>query len=175
MEAHSDKLKIAVAIIIPNIGNIIQKRYIDGLKIPGGPCWYTGLNKPWYTPPNYVFPPVWLAMYTGMGYASYLVWRDGAGFGGPATNALLLYGLNLVTQWAWSPIFFKHHSMKWSLFDIILSTGTAVATAASFYSINSCAGKILLPYVAWMSFLTLWNYSTYRRNSGGSTNEIKRK
>lgn len=113
MDGHCDKLKVAAAIIIPNIGNFIQKHYIDGLKVPGGPCWYTGLNKPWYTPPNYVFPPMWLTMYTSMGYASYLVWRDGNGFGGQASCALLLYGTHLISQWAWSPIFFKHHSMKW--------------------------------------------------------------
>lgn len=113
MEGNCDKLKLAAAIIIPNIGNFIQKHYIDGLKVPGGPCWYTGLNKPWYTPPNYVFPPMWLTMYTSMGYASYLVWRDGNGFSGQATCALLLYGAHLISQWSWSPIFFKYHSMKW--------------------------------------------------------------
>lgn len=113
MVEHCDKLKIAAAIIIPNIGNFIQKHYIDGLKVPGGPCWYTGLKKPWYTPPNYVFPPIWLAMYTSMGYASYLVWRDGNGFDGKASSALLIYGAHLILQWIWSPIFFKHHSMRW--------------------------------------------------------------
>lgn len=113
MDGHCDKLKVAAAIIVPNIGNFIQKHYIDGLKVPGGPCWYTGLNKPWYTPPNYVFPPMWLTMYTSMGYASYLVWRDGNGFGAESSCALLLYGTHLISQWAWSPIFFKHHSMKW--------------------------------------------------------------
>lgn len=113
MEANYDKLKLAAAIFIPNVGNIIQKHYIDGLKVPGGPCWYTGLKKPWYTPPNYIFPPMWLAMYSSLGYASYLVWQESNGLDGPTTTALLLYGSHLISQFMWSPIFFKHHSIKW--------------------------------------------------------------
>ncbi|XP_037044606.1 translocator protein-like [Bradysia coprophila] len=173
MDGHCDKLKLAAAIIIPNIGSFVQKHYVEGLKVPGGPCWYTNLKKPWYTPPNYVFPPMWLAMYTSMGYASYLVWRDGNGFNDRTACAFLWYGSHLISQVVWSPIFFKHHSMKWSFIDISISTAAAIGTAVTFYNINETAGKILIPHLVWMGFLTFWNYVTYKKNTGGSDKEIK--
>lgn len=62
-----------------------------------------------------------------------------------------------------------------SLVDIAVATSTAVATTVAFYNINVTAGKILIPHLVWMGFLTLWNYSTYKRNSGQNADEVKAK
>lgn len=106
--------QIAGAMLLPNVGGFVNgKLTVSNLK-----PWYASLNKPKLNPPNWIFGPVWTSIYTAMGYASYLVWRDGGGFeltlgNDPAKYALTLYGTQLILNWAWTPLFFHYHSFKW--------------------------------------------------------------
>jgi TspO/MBR family len=74
---------------------------------------YKSLKKPSWTPPSWLFGPVWTALYTAMGVASWLVWREGGGW-----VPLSLYGIQLLLNFAWSPIFFKQHDIGLALADI---------------------------------------------------------
>lgn len=106
-------VKIAAAIVLPNVGGIYGSRIVrDNLK-----PWYAALNRPTWNPPNYVFAPVWTGIYCGIGYASYLVYRDvtasASGWDERAQLALALYANQMIINWVWTPVFFKYHSLKW--------------------------------------------------------------
>lgn len=106
---QSERTIAAGAIILPNIGGwaggFITKSNIKP--------WYEGLKAPAWAPPSAVFGPVWTTLYCGMGYASYVVYNKGGGFSGAAKLPLSLYAAQLALNWAWTPIFFHYHEMKW--------------------------------------------------------------
>jgi benzodiazapine receptor len=102
-------VQIGAAILLPNIGGwasgIITRKHLKS--------WYQTLNLPKYRPPNAAFPIAWTSLYTSMGYASYLVWKNGGGFGGAARFPLMLYGAQFALNMAWTPLFFGMHELKW--------------------------------------------------------------
>ncbi|TRY54989.1 hypothetical protein DNTS_020742, partial [Danionella cerebrum] len=126
--------------------------------------WYTTLNKPSWRPPNAAFPVVWTTLYTGMGYASYLVWKELGGFTQDALVPLGLYGLQLALNWAWTPIFFGAHKIKLALMELLMLTGTVAATMVSWYPINRTATLLMVPYMAWLCLATSLNYCVWRDN-----------
>ncbi|XP_065086107.1 translocator protein-like [Ochlerotatus camptorhynchus] len=161
--------KIAAAIVLPQIGG-----WINGyLTRQETKTWYTTLNFPSFKPPSWIFGPVWTSLYAGMGYASYLVWRDGGGFRGIAQGPLILYGAQLALNWAWTPIFFKKHELKWSFVECATLTAAVAATGFAFFNVNKIAGYLFVPYLAWCSFATLLNYKIYELNPDKPTATIE--
>lgn len=111
--SNSDCWKTVVAVAIPNVGGFaaahITRRAVKG--------WYQKLNFPPGRPADWVFAPMWTSLYCGMGYASYLVWKNGGGFEGEAQLPLIVYGSQLALNWAWSPIFFMKKDFKLVRFE----------------------------------------------------------
>ncbi|XP_035743408.1 translocator protein-like [Vespa mandarinia] len=161
-------LPLVVGVVHPNIGGWVGAYCVKNNLHP----WYTSLKKPSWTPPNWVFGPVWTTIYSTIGYSSYLVWRDAGGFK-EAALPLSIYGANLIMNWAWTPIFFGGHHIKLALYEISLVWGTSAAMAVAFYQVNPLAGLLIIPYFAWCTLATALNYVIYRDNPQSSLEDKK--
>jgi len=128
----------------------------------GGGGWYASLNKPVWTPPGWVFAPVWTLLYLLMGVAAWLVWlRPKAG---TRTAALTLFVIQLVLNAAWTPLFFGAQRIGWALVDLSLLWLALVATVVLFWRVRPVAGALLLPYVLWVSYAATLNVGLWRMN-----------
>ncbi len=145
---------VAVCLAAGGIGGAITTPAIAG--------WYAPLAKPSFNPPNWIFGPVWTALYLLMALAAWLVWRR-AGWRN-ARAALLLFALQLVLNGAWSLLFFGLHRIDLALADIVALLAAVVATALAFRRHSMMATLLLLPYLAWVAFATVLNFAIWRLN-----------
>ncbi len=121
--------------------------------------WYTTLQKPGFTPPSWLFGPVWTTLYLLMGVALYLVWRRGDN-----RFALAVFAVQLVLNAGWTLVFF---GMRWpagGLAVIVALLVAIVATMVAFERIDRRAALLLVPYLCWVGFATLLNYELWRLN-----------
>ncbi|WAR07920.1 TSPO-like protein [Mya arenaria] len=160
-------LKPVAAVLIPNIGGFlggfVTRKEVRPSK-PGEVSWYMALKKPSFQPPSWLFAPVWTGLYCSMGYASYMIYRDGGGFSGDAALPLALYGTQLALNWAWSPLFFGQKKLGLALCENMLLWGSILATIVAFHQVNADAAHILLPYLGWVSFANFLNFKIWRLN-----------
>ncbi|KAJ2941616.1 hypothetical protein O0L34_g14673 [Tuta absoluta] len=155
------------SIILPNVGGWANGLYFAGQvrdKDGKDTAWYDNLKKAPWNPPKWVFGPAWTVLYSGMGYASYLVWEECDGFTEDAALPLTLYGGQLLLNWAWTPIFFGLKDYKLALIEISVLGGAAAATAAAFFKVNQTAGLLMLPYLAWLGYATSLSYYIWKNN-----------
>ena len=127
------------------------------------PTWYQTLEKPFFNPPNFVFAPVWITLYTLMGIAAYLVWERGMAKK-KRDVALRLFGAQLLLNAIWSPVFFGAKELLLAFAVIILLLITILLTTKRFWEINKTAGKLMVPYILWVSFASMLNLSLYLLN-----------
>jgi translocator protein len=125
--------------------------------------WYASLQKPSWTPPNWIFGPVWTALYTIMGVAAWVVWKRG-GFARQG-KALSLFLVQLLFNALWSPLFFGMHSPGLAMADLLLLWLVLAATLAAFWKARPVAGALLVPYLAWVSFAGALNFALWRLNA----------
>lgn len=121
------------------------------------PTWYTTLVRPDFAPPNWVFGPVWTILYTLIGISLYRVWTNKKG-------SLKLFLFHLFLNAIWSPIFFGAKNLGLALIVIIVMDITLVMIIKSFYKIDKVAALILIPYLIWISFATVLNFSFWQLN-----------
>ncbi|OKY77490.1 MAG: Tryptophan-rich sensory protein TspO [Candidatus Methanohalarchaeum thermophilum] len=122
--------------------------------------WYPSLEKPWFTPPGYVFAPVWTLLYALMGIALYIVWKKGW----PqkkAKYAVSAFAIQLTLNGIWTPLFFGLRNPLLGLIDIILLWIAILVTIVLFTRISKKAGALLIPYIIWVTIATALNYSIW--------------
>lgn len=124
--------------------------------------WYETLRKPDWMPPGWLFGGVWTVLYAMMGAALGLIlargWRVGVG------RAATLFGIQLLLNLAWSPIFFDLHSVGGALILIIVLWLMIGWTIAAFWSVRDIAGALLMPYWLWVTFAAALNAAIWRLN-----------
>jgi len=120
------------------------------------PDWYAFLNKPSFNPPNWVFAPVWSALYSCMGIAMFLLWMK-AGQDSRAKPALWIFFLQLALNSAWSIVFFGMRSPGGALAVIIALWFAIFLTIWKFSAISRPAAVLLTPYILWVSFAAILN------------------
>jgi tryptophan-rich sensory protein len=124
--------------------------------------WYGALNKPSFNPPNWLFAPVWTALYIIMAVAAWRVWR----IAGLKSVPLILFFVQLALNFAWSILFF-HFLIGVALADIGLLLLLIVMTALAFWRRERIAGLLLVPYVAWVGFAAVLNLAIWQLNQPG--------
>lgn len=127
--------------------------------------WYPTLVKPTWTPPAFLFGPVWTALYCAMAVAAWRVWR--AQTGSKATAVLRTYGAQLALNALWSVLFFGLRRPDLALLDIAALWIVLVIALVRFWRADRIAGGLWSPYVAWVSFAFALNAAIWRLNPYG--------
>ena len=133
------------------------------LTFPSIASWYMLLEKPSFTPPDWLFGPVWSTLYVLMGISLFLVVRHA--IKGSSIRAVQLFFLQLFLNLLWSIVFFGSHSIGGGLVVIITMWFLIVLTILKFAKISQTASLLLLPYLAWVTFATYLNLAIFMLNS----------
>ncbi len=123
---------------------------------------YGELVRPAWAPPAWLFGPVWSALYASMGVAAWLAWRAVAA--GRARGALTLYLAQLIANALWSWLFFAWREGGLAFADLLLLWALIAATLVAFWRIKPIAGGLLVPYLAWVSFAGVLNWTLWIDN-----------
>lgn len=120
--------------------------------------WYATLTRPAFAPPNWVFGPVWTILYTLIGISLYKIWIKNK------KDSLKLFFFHLFLNAIWSPIFFGLHDLALAFLVIVIMDITLIFVIKNFYKLNRIAGLILIPYLLWIGFATILNFSFWQLN-----------
>jgi len=125
--------------------------------------WYLTLNKPIFTPPSWLFAPVWSVLYILIAVSFFLVWKKGFKKK-HVKNALKLFVIQFILNLSWSPIFFGLKNISLALIVIIIMWVYILKTILAFGKVTKTASYLLYPYIVWVSFAAVLNFSIWLLN-----------
>ncbi len=156
----SNTVKLIICIVLTvgfgSLGGIFTAAEIQG--------WYVHLNNPSWNPPNWLFAPVWTSLYLLMGISLYLVWKTPANTDAKRW-AVIIFIAQFVLNFLWSYIFFREHLMGWAFVEITVMWIAILCTIIAFSRINKTAAWLLVPYISWVSFAAILNYTVWQLNT----------
>jgi translocator protein len=145
---------VVICFVVAGVGGAVTNSSLED--------WYPALAKPAWTPPDWVFGPVWTVLYLMMAVAAWLVWRAN---GWPrARGALGLFAGQLALNLAWSWIFFGLRSPGWAAVEVLVLWLAIAATARAFRLHSRLAAALLLPYLAWTTYAAALNWAIFWMN-----------
>jgi len=154
----TDILKLVASVILCQIAGFLGSLFTT----PAIPTWYATLRKPFFTPPNWIFSPVWVSVFILMGISLFFVWRRQ---GHPQfKKALIFFFVQLILNALWSLAFFGLRLPLLGFMDIILLWIAILLTIQTFLKVSKFAGVLLIPYLLWVSFAALLNFSLWIQN-----------
>ncbi|MEO8272350.1 MAG: TspO/MBR family protein [Aureliella sp.] len=124
--------------------------------------WFANLNKPSWNPPNWIFGPVWSALYLMMAIAAWLVWKQ-SGFA-KSKGALIWFGLHLILNILWSVLFFALRQPSWAAIEILILWISIAVSIMLFSRHSKLAAGLLTPYLAWVTFAAFLNMVIWSLN-----------
>jgi tryptophan-rich sensory protein len=127
---------------------------------PALAAWYPALRKPSWTPPGWVFGPVWTLLYPLVAVAGWMAWREGRARFGP-----LVYLLQLALNAAWPWFFFGQRRPDLALVCVVALWVAILATVVAFWRVSRAAASLMLPYLAWVAFAAALNHAIWRLNT----------
>lgn len=149
------------------IGSVVLAEAAGGIgtmfTIASIPTWYATLQKPFFSPPNWLFGPVWTILYALMGIAAFLVWWHRKQPG--ATKALWIYLVHLAVNALWSILFFGLKNIGLAFMEILILWAMIIALIVLFRRYDKHASCLLVPYLLWVSFATVLNGALWMLNS----------
>ncbi len=162
--AHPPKFQWKTAVLwivacelVGIIGSVFTTRSIA--------TWYMLLIKPSFSPPNWVFGPVWTMLYALMGVSGYRIYRIGMRKK-PVRDAIVFFGVQLLLNAIWSPVFFGAHNIPFAFAIIIAMWVSIIVTILRFNKLDDISALLLMPYLGWVSFATVLNFSLWMLNAG---------
>jgi len=150
--------KLFFSLLLPFLAGFVGSIFT----FSGISTWYSTLKKPSFSPPNFVFGPVWTFLYFLMGISFYLILKTEDGK--EKNEAVRIFIIQLILNSFWSIGFFGLKNPLFGAFIIISLWLTLILMIIKFYRLNKIAGLINLPYIFWVSFATILNLSVYALN-----------
>ena len=147
-------VSIILCLAVSAIGGAITATSVD--------TWYQALEKPPFNPPDWVFAPVWTALYILMGIAAWRVWR--LGLSEVTGKALAVFAVQLGLNLAWSFLFFGLQRIDLALVEIVILLCVIITNTIMFWRIDRLAGLLFVPYAVWVTYATVLNASLWLLN-----------
>ena len=151
-------IKLIISILLPlSVGAIAGMFTSQAV-----PIWYASLNRPSFSPPNWVFGPVWTSLYILLGISFFLIWKEEASK--ERDLAIKVFSIQMLLNFAWSFLFFYFNLIGAALIEIILLWTSIAAMIYLFYKIKPFAAYLNIPYLLWVSFAAILNAGYYFLN-----------
>ena len=147
--------KLVLSILIPLVIGVV------GSMLGGSMALFDNIEKPWFAPPAILFPIVWSILYILMGISSYLVYKSDSQY---KKTSLIIYAVQLILNALWSMIFFRFENFLLAFVWLVILTGVVILMMYYFYKADKRAFYLQIPYLLWLIFATILNYSIYTLN-----------
>ena len=149
-------VKLAVSLVACQLAGLIGSVFTAS----SVNSWYSALDKPGFNPPDWVFAPVWTALFILMGIALYIVWNAGTEKK-EARAAITIFLLQLFLNILWSVLFFGLMAPLYAFIEILVLWAAILVMILKFYRVSRISAYLLMPYILWVSFAAVLNFAIW--------------